>query len=196
MVKVGQFTFNRCLDIEGLYHVEPNNFLDIRGYNFEAYNIRDFHKAGLDMDFVQINQSMSVKGVLRGLHFQKTHQQGKLVRVIKGEVFDVAVDIRANSKSYGKWYSIILSAAKNNMLYIPEGFAHGFFVLSDTAEFIYHLTDYYYPEDESGIIWNDKTLGIKWPITDVKEVILSEKDMRLPLFTDIIPLEPKIISPR
>ena len=189
---MGQFKFNKCLDIEGLYHVEPTNFLDARGYNFEAYNIRDFYDAGLDMDFVQINQSMSVKGVLRGLHFQKTHQQGKLVRVISGEVFDVAVDVRADSKTYGKWYSTILSANKKNMLYVPEGFAHGFLVLSETAEFIYQLTDYYYPEDESGIIWNDKTLGIEWPIIDEKEVILSERDINLPLFTDIMPLKPKI----
>ena len=191
---MGKFKFNRCLDIEGLYHVEPTNFLDTRGYNFEAYNIRDFHNAGLNMDFVQINQSMSVKGVLRGLHFQKTYQQGKLVRVINGEVFDVAVDVRADSKTYGKWYSIILSAEKKNMLYVPEGFAHGFLVLSDIAEFVYQLTDYYHPEDEGGIIWNDKTLGIEWPIVDKNEVILSERDINLPLFTDVMPLKPKNMS--
>ena len=193
---MGHFKFSRCLDIEGLYHIEPTNFPDARGYNFEAYNIRDFHVAGLDMDFVQINQSMSVKGVLRGLHFQKTYQQGKLVRVISGEVFDVAVDVRADSKTYGKWYSVILSADKKNMLYVPEGFAHGFLVLSDTAEFIYQLTDYYHPEDEGGIIWNDKTLGIKWPIIDGKEVILSKRDINLPPFTDIMPLKPKSMSYR
>ena len=179
---MGQFTFTPCLDIEGLYLIEPRIYGDERGYNLETYNARDFHKAGLMMEFVQENQSMSAKGVLRGLHFQKEHPQGKLVRVTEGEVYDVAVDIRKGSPTYGKWFGTVLSATKKNMLYIPEGFAHGFLVLSDTAEFAYKLSDYYHPEDESGIPWDDPAVGIDWPIPEGMDIILSDRDRRHPAF--------------
>ena len=134
---------------------------------------------------------MSPKGVLRGLHFQKTYQQGKLVRVTSGEVFDVAVDIREGSKTYGKWVGVVLSAEKKNMLYVPEGFAHGFLVLSDRAEFAYKLSDYYHPEDESGIPWNDKTIGVDWPIPEGMKIITSERDSNHPAFSEGISLKPK-----
>lgn len=129
----------------------------------ETYNQNDMHEAGLDMVFVQDNQSMSVKGVLRGLHFQKQYPQGKLVRVIRGEVFDVAVDLREGSRTYGKWYGILLSAENKKQFYISEGFAHGFLVLSDVAEFCYKVTDFYRPGDEGGLAWNDPEIGIEWP---------------------------------
>ena len=188
---MGQFNFKKCLDIEGLYSIEPRIFSDERGYNLETYNYEDFKVAGLDMKFVQDNRSMSKKGVLRGLHFQKTYQQGKLVSVINGEVFDVAVDIREGSKTYGKWFGIILSAEKKNMLYIPEGFAHGFLVLSDIAEFSYKLSDYYHPEDESGIPWNDKTIGVEWPIPDGMKILTSERDSNHTAFCEGVSLKHK-----
>lgn len=188
---MGQFKFEKCLDIEGLYLVEPKIFSDQRGYNLETYNDKEFKEAGLDMKFVQENQSMSNKGVLRGLHFQKTYQQGKLVRVTTGEVFDVVVDIREGSKTYGKWFGVVLSAKKKNMLYIPEGFAHGFLVLSDTAEFVYKLSDYYHPEDESGISWNDKEIGVKWPISEGMDIIISERDSNHLPFSHGVALKPK-----
>lgn len=162
--------------IEDLYTIEPTVFGDHRGYFMETYNERDFKEAGLNMKFVQDNQSKSKKGVLRGLHFQINHPQGKLVRVIKGEVFDVAVDLRKNSKTYGKWYGVILSEENKRQFYVPEGFAHGFLVLSDEAEFTYKCTDFYHPEDEGGILWNDPDIGIKWPMENIEEIILSEKD--------------------
>jgi len=132
------------------------------------------------MVFVQDNQSMSKKGVLRGLHFQKKHPQGKLVRVLSGTVYDVAVDLRKSSSTYGKYYGVILSAENKKMFYVPEGFAHGFLVLSESAEFTYKCTDFYHPEDEGGIIWNDPDIGIEWPISSDMSVILSEKDKKLP----------------
>jgi dTDP-4-dehydrorhamnose 3,5-epimerase len=189
--KMGQFNFEKCLDIEGLFIIEPKIFSDERGYNLETYNEKDFAEAGLDMKFVQDNQSMSIKGVLRGLHFQKNYQQGKLVRVTRGEVFDVAVDLREGSKTYGKWFGVILSAEKKNMFYVPEGFAHGFLVLSDYAEFAYKLSDYYHPEDESGIAWNDKTLNIDWSIPEGMKIITSDRDGNHPAFSDGIVLKPK-----
>ncbi len=163
-------------DIEGLYVIEPSVFGDNRGYFMETYNQNDFHEEGLDMVFVQDNQSMSTKGVLRGLHFQKEFPQGKLVRVVRGTVFDVAVDLRANSKTYGKWFGVELSADNKKQFYISEGFAHGFVVLSDEAEFVYKCTDFYHPGDEGGVLWNDPDIGIDWPIPDGMEPILSEKD--------------------
>ncbi|MBQ8940344.1 MAG: dTDP-4-dehydrorhamnose 3,5-epimerase [Firmicutes bacterium] len=163
-------------DIEGLYVIEPSVFGDNRGYFMETYNQNDFHEEGLDMVFVQDNQSMSTKGVLRGLHFQKEFPQGKLVRVVRGTVFDVAVDLRANSKTYGKWFGVELSAENKKQFYISEGFAHGFVVLSDEAEFVYKCTDFYHPGDEGGVLWNDPDIGIDWPIPDGMEPILSEKD--------------------
>ena len=161
-------------EIEGLMVIEPTVHGDERGYFMETYNARDLKEAGLDRVFVQDNQSMSKKGVLRGLHFQKKFPQAKLVRVIKGEVFDVAVDIRKGSKTFGKWYGVELTEQNKKQFYIPEGFAHGFLVRSETAEFYYKVTDFYHPDDEGGIIWNDPDIGIDWG--DVSQVILSEKD--------------------
>ena len=149
--------------IAGLYIIEPAVHGDSRGYFMETYNQNDTHEAGLDMVFVQDNQSMSVKGVLRGLHFQKQYPQGKLVRVIKGRVFDVAVDLRSGSETYGKWYGVELTEENKKQFYISEGFAHGFLVLSDTAEFCYKVTDFYRPGDEGGLAWNDPAIGIDWP---------------------------------
>lgn len=171
---MGKFKFKKT-PIEGLYVGEPTVFGDSRGYNYESYNQNDFKEAGLDMDFVQDNESRSVKGVLRGLHFQKRHPQGKLVRVLEGEVYDVAVDLRKDSATFCKWHGLILSAENKKQFYIPEGFAHGFLVLSDYAVFAYKLTDFYYPDDQEGIIWNDPSLAIEWP-TDDLQIILSEKD--------------------
>ena len=149
--------------IEGLFVIEPTVFKDERGYFMETYNQNDMHEAGLDMVFVQDNQSMSTKGVLRGLHFQKQYPQGKLVRVIKGIVCDVAVDLRKGSKTYGKWYGVELTEENKKQFYISEGFAHGFLVLSDVAEFCYKVTDFYHPGDEGGLAWNDPEIGIEWP---------------------------------
>ena len=171
--------------IEGLYIIEPTVHGDERGYFMEAYNRADFHAAGISADFVQDNQSMSVKGTLRGLHFQKQHPQGKLVRVLSGRVFDVAVDLRKNSPTFGKWFGVELSGENKKQFYIPEGFAHGFLVLSQTAEFCYKCTDFYHPEDEGGMIWNDPTVGISWPeFSDGTAYLLSEKDRNLPTFQD------------
>lgn len=149
--------------IEGLCVIEPAVHGDARGYFMETYNQRDMEEEGLDMIFVQDNQSSSVKGVLRGLHFQKNYPQGKLVRVVKGTVFDVAVDLRSDSTTYGKWFGVELSEENKKQFYIPQGFAHGFLVLSDIAEFCYKCTDFYHPGDEGGLAWNDPDIGIYWP---------------------------------
>ena len=149
--------------IDGLYVIEPTVHGDSRGYFVETYNQNDMHEDGLDMVFVQDNQSMSTKGVLRGLHFQKQYPQGKLVRVIQGTVFDVAVDLRSGSKTYGQWFGVELSEENNKQFYISEGFAHGFMVLSDVAKFCYKVTDFYHPGDEGGLAWNDPEIGIEWP---------------------------------
>ena len=159
---MGQIKVTKC-PIEGLYIIEPAVHGDARGYFMETYSLRDMQEAGLNMVFVQDNQSMSVKGVLRGLHFQKEYPQGKLVRVIKGRVFDVAVDLRAGSATYGRWYGVELTEENKKQFYISEGFAHGFLVLSDTAEFCYKVTDFYHPGDEGGLAWNDPAIGITWP---------------------------------
>lgn len=158
--------------------IEPHVFLDERGYFMETYNSLDFKKAGINANFVQDNQSKSKKGVLRGLHFQTKNSQGKLVRVIQGEVFDVAVDLRKESKTFGKWYGLILSSEKKNMFYIPENFAHGFLVLSNEAEFTYKCTNFYDPESESGIIWNDPDINIAWPTKSIEKLVLSKKDKK------------------
>lgn len=150
--------------IDGLYVIEPTVHGDSRGYFTETYNKRDLAEYGLNMEFVQDNQSMSVKGVLRGLHYQINHPQGKLVRVIKGKVFDVAVDMRKGSKTFGKWFGVELSEENKKQFYISEGFAHGFLVLSDVAEFCYKVTDFYHPGDEGGIAWNDPNIGIDWGV--------------------------------
>lgn len=165
--------------IHGLCIIEPTTHGDSRGYFMETYNQRDMVDAGLDMIFVQDNQSMSHKGVLRGLHFQKNFPQGKLVRVIKGRVFDVAVDIRPDSDTRGKWFGIELTEENKKQFYIPPGFAHGFLVLSDMAEFCYKCTDFYHPNDEDGIAWNDPVLAIDWPLEADMEPNLSEKDRQL-----------------
>ncbi|MDY2853826.1 MAG: dTDP-4-dehydrorhamnose 3,5-epimerase [Oliverpabstia sp.] len=149
--------------IEGLYVIEPSVHGDARGYFMETYNQKDMHEAGLDMVFVQDNQSMSTKGVLRGLHFQKQYPQGKLVRVIKGSVYDVAVDLREGSPTYGQYYGVELTEENKKQFYISEGFAHGFLVLSDVAEFCYKVTDFWHPGDESGLAWNDPEINIQWP---------------------------------
>lgn len=172
--------------IKDVYIVEPTLFGDARGYFMETYNYDEFCKAGLSMKFVQDNQSCSKKGVLRGLHFQVNHPQGKLVRVIKGEVFDVAVDLRKNSKTFGQWTGVKLNDENKRQFYIPEGFAHGFLVLSDTAEFVYKCTNFYDPQDDSGIMWNDKDIGIDWPLEENAQVLLSEKDKKQQTFKNYV----------
>lgn len=173
---MGKITIEKNVGgIEGLCILTPAVYGDHRGYFMETYNQKDMEEAGLTMKFVQDNQSSSGKGVLRGLHFQKQYPQGKLVRAISGTVFDVAVDLRKDSKTYGKWFGVELSAENKKQFYVPEGFAHGFLVLSESAEFCYKCTEFYHPEDEGGIAWNDPTIGIDWPKLDV-EYILSEKD--------------------
>ncbi len=227
---MGKIKVTPC-DIKGLYVIEPTVFKDERGYFVETYNQNDFKEAGLDMVFVQDNQSMSVKGVLRGLHYQKQYPQGKLVRAVRGTVFDVAVDLRdmvfvqdnqsmsvkgvlrglhyqkqypqgklvravrgtvfdvavdlrADSETYGKWFGVVLSAENKKQFYIPEGFAHGFLVLSDEAEFAYKCTDFYHPGDEGGLAWNDPEIGVEWPIEEGMELIISEKDQKWGGFKD------------
>ena len=179
------FEFKK-LEIEGLWEIQPKIFGDSRGYFFESYSEKDFFDAGLCMRFVQDNQSRSSKYVLRGLHFQKNHPQGKLVRALEGKVFDVAVDIRLGSPTFGKHHGLVLDSEKQNMFYIPEGFAHGFCVLSDTATFAYKCTDFYHPEDEGGIMWNDSVIGIDWEsvLPGITEnALLSEKDKNHPAFS-------------
>ena len=172
---MGQISLKTC-EIEGLKIIEPKVFGDERGYFMETYNYKDYAAAGINMEFVQDNQSMSKKGVLRGLHFQKNFPQDKLVRIIQGEVFDVTVDLRKGSKTFGKWYGVILSAQNKKQFYIPKNFAHGFYVLSEIAEFAYKCTDFYHPDDEGGLAWDDPDIGIDWPLDDKVELIISEKD--------------------
>lgn len=180
--------FTNCIlkdgtEIQGLYEIQPKVFGDSRGYFLETYSERDFFAAGLTMRFVQDNLSKSTKGVLRGLHFQTRHPQGKLVRTIEGKVFDVAVDLRKESATFGKYYGVILDSEKHNMFYIPEGFAHGFYVLSEEAIFTYKCTDFYDPKAEGGIMWNDPNIGIDWKAVspDISPV-LSDKDKIHPAF--------------
>ncbi len=180
---MGKFNFIKT-PVKDVYVIEPTVFGDNRGYFMETYNQKEFAENGLDMVFVQDNESRSKKGVLRGLHFQKTNPQGKLVRCLEGEVFDVAVDLRKDSETFGKWYGVTLSAENKKQFYIPEGFAHGFVVLSDTATFCYKCTRLYDPSDEGGLMWNDKTVNIQWPITEDMEILLSEKDKVNPSFED------------
>ncbi|MEN2983916.1 MAG: dTDP-4-dehydrorhamnose 3,5-epimerase [Dictyoglomaceae bacterium] len=174
---MGKFKFTEG-PIKGLIIIEPTVYRDERGFFMETYNLKEFKEVGLNVDFVQDNHSRSKKGVLRGLHFQRRYPQGKLIRVIRGRIFDVAVDIRKESSTFGKWYGIELSEENKLMFYIPEGFAHGFLVLSEEAEVLYKTTEYYHPEDEGGIIWNDPDIGIKWPLEEIDEIILSEKDKK------------------
>ena len=179
---MGQFIFTKT-PLEGLTVIEPKVFADERGYFFEGYNKADFENNGIFADFVQDNESRSVKGVLRGLHFQKEHPQGKLISVTKGAVFDVAVDIRSTSPTFGLWFALELSSENKKRLFIPAGFAHGFLALSEHVVFSYKCTDYYYPKDQDGIIWNDKDIGINWPI-DGMDLILSEKDKKNQSFAE------------
>lgn len=181
---MGNFRFVQT-DIEGLTLVEPRLFTDSRGDFAETYCKKDFEQNGITADFVQDNQSFSRKNVIRGLHFQKKNPQVKLVRVLSGAVFDVVVDLRPNSKTFGKWFGIELSSQNRLQLYIPEGFAHGFQTLSDGAEFAYKCTRYYAPEDEGGIRWDDPEIGIAWQLETGGSPILSEKDSRLPCFKDV-----------
>ncbi|WP_338432708.1 dTDP-4-dehydrorhamnose 3,5-epimerase [Clostridium tyrobutyricum] len=181
---MGNFKFVNT-EIKGVYIVETKVFGDNRGYFMETYNYNDFKEAGLDMEFVQDNQSKSTKGVLRGLHFQKKHSQGKLVRVTRGKVFDVGVDLRDGSETYGKWVGVVLSEENKKQFYLPKGFAHGFVVLSDEAEFCYKCTDFYHPEDEGGLIWNDPDIGIKWPLDGIDNIIFSDKDKLWPRLKDL-----------
>ena len=173
----GNFTFTETF-IKDVYVIEPKCFGDHRGYFMETYKEADFKNAGLNYTFVQDNQSSSRKGVLRGLHFQKTFPQAKLVRVLSGEVFDVAVDLRKDSETYGKWVGVLLSGENKKQFMVPRGFAHGFLVVSDYAEFAYKCDDFYHPEDEGGIAWNDPEIGIAWP--EVGEITLSGKDENHP----------------
>ena len=167
--------------LPGVFMIEPKIFEDERGYFLEAYHRDRYTEAGMRCDFVQDNHARSTRGVLRGLHFQLTHPQVKLVRVIRGEVFDVAVDVRRGSPTFGEWYSAILSGDNKRQLYIPEGFAHGYCVLSEVADFEYKVTDFYWPDDQMGVIWNDPDLAISWPIRDP---ILSERDRSLPRLSE------------
>ncbi len=198
---MGQITVEKSVGgIEGLCLITPTVHCDSRGYFMETYSQRDMVEARLDIRFVQDNQSKSVRGVLRGLHYQKQYQQAKLVRVISGAVFDVAVDLRRTSSTYGLWHGELLSAENHRMLLIPRGFAHGFLVLTDTAEFCYKCDDFYHPEDEGGVAWNDPAIGIVWPgVTGVYQgsasasgwrlddqpLLVSEKDQKWPCLRDI-----------
>ena len=190
---MGQIKVTKC-PIDGLYIIEPKIHGDERGYFFESYNKADLLEAGIDKEFVQDNENFSTKGVLRGLHFQKHYPQAKLARVVQGRVFDVAVDLRANSPTYGQWFGVELTAENNRQFLITEGFAHGMLVLSDTAKFVYKCSDYYHPGDEGGIAWNDPEVGIQWPeitgeyagspsgvgyaLVDGTPLSLSEKDQK------------------
>ena len=200
---MGQITIEKNVaGIEGLCVITPAVHGDHRGYFMETYSQRDMEENGIAIHFVQDNQSMSVKGVLRGLHFQKNFPQTKLVRVIKGRVFDVAVDLRKDSKTYGKWYGIELTEENKKQFLIPRGFAHGFLVLSETAEFCYKCDDFYHANDEGGLAWNDPEIGIEWPevcgtfqgtasadgyvLSDGRKLNLSDKDRKWPMLKDRI----------
>jgi len=178
--------------LKGLVIIKTKTFKDQRGFFVENYNLRDFAKIGIENNFVQDNYSVSKKGVLRGLHFQTKHSQGKLVRVMSGKVFDVAVDLRFKSLTFGKWYGVELSSDNGLQFYTPPGFAHGFLTLRENTFFFYKCTDFYYPENELGIIWNDKDIGIQWPLSQVEEIIISDKDKKLPTFREV----KKIINKR
>lgn len=191
VIRKGNFNFRKT-KIKDLYIIEPKVFGDNRGYFIESYNRKNFLDAGLDMVFVQDNESKSKKGVLRGMHFQTKYTQGKLVRVTQGEVYDVAVDLRKGSATYGQWEGVLLSSENKRQFYIPEGFAHGFLVLSDEAVFSYKCTNLYAPEYDGGLLWNDPEVGIEWPLDGIDEIILSEKDKRQPRLNELyLPFEYK-----
>ncbi|OOM81531.1 dTDP-4-dehydrorhamnose 3,5-epimerase [Clostridium puniceum] len=181
---MANFNFNRT-KIDGVYIIEPKVFGDNRGYFMETYNKEQLDEAGFNMIFVQDNESKSNKGVLRGLHFQRKNSQGKLVRVTKGEVFDVAVDLRIGSPTYGHWEGVVLNDENKKQFYIPEGFAHGFLVLSDEAVFNYKCTRLYSPEYDGGVMWNDPDINIEWPLDRIENILLSEKDKVHPNLKDL-----------
>lgn len=183
-VSSGNFTFSNT-SIEGVKIVDVKCFDDERGYFLETYKKSDFAAGGIACEFVQDNQSSSRKGVLRGMHFQIEHPQAKLVRVVSGVVFDVAVDLRAGSATYGKWEGVVLSAENRRQFFVPRGFAHGFLVLSDTAEFCYKCDNVYHPGDEGGIRWDDDEIGIKWPLEEGEEPIMIKRDLELPMLSDL-----------
>ena len=189
--KHGNFTFTET-SIEDVLIVDVTAYGDERGYFVETYKRPDFVAGGIDAEFVQDNQSSSTKGVLRGLHFQIEHPQSKLVRVVKGKVFDVAVDLRPGSATYGRWEGVVLSAENRRKFFVPRGFAHGFLVLSDVAEFCYKCDDVYRPGDEGGLMWDDPEIGIDWPPLqgdaefDLSKIVLSEKDRRHPLLKELL----------
>ncbi|WP_312369392.1 dTDP-4-dehydrorhamnose 3,5-epimerase [Lachnoclostridium sp.] len=172
---MGKITVTEC-GIDGLLVIEPTIFKDNRGYFIETYHKEAYEAVGITAEFVQDNQSMSTKGVLRGLHFQINYPQAKLVRVLSGEVFDVAVDLRKGSKTFGKWYGVVLSEENQKQFFVPEGFAHGYLVLSETAVFAYKCTDFYHPGDEGGLLWNDPEVGVEWPIPKDMELVIAQRD--------------------
>lgn len=184
---MGKIVVETC-EIEGLKIITPAVFGDARGYFYETYHYEAYKEAGIPDVFVQDNQSASKGGVLRGLHFQIEHPQAKLVRVIKGEVFDVAVDMRKGSPTYGQWHGVLLSEENKKQFYVPKNFAHGFLVLSDYAEFCYKCTDFYHPGDEGGIMYNDPAIGVKWPIPEGMELTLSERDTKWAGWTENLSL--------
>ena len=179
----GNFTFTKTA-IDGVLVVDNKQYGDARGYFMETYKRPDFVAGGIDVDFVQDNQSSSTQGVLRGLHFQINHPQSKLVRVLEGEVFDVCIDLRPGSPTFGKWEGTLLSAENHRQFFIPKGFAHGFYVLSESAIFAYKCDDVYHPNDEGGLMWNDPALGVEWPLLPDVPLNLSEKDTRHPSFEE------------
>ena len=183
--QVGKFNFISTL-IDGVFEIEPTVFGDRRGYFLESYNRKDFFDAGITSEFVQDNQSYSRKGTLRGMHLQERYPQAKLVRVLSGEVFDVCVDVRRNSPTFAKWHGVYLSGENRRQFFVPRGLAHGFLVLSETAEFVYKCDEFYHPDDENGFIWNDPSVAIQWPLSGVGVPLLSEKDAALPLLVNRI----------
>lgn len=174
---MGQISVETC-EIEGLKVITPQVFGDARGFFMETYHKQQFIDAGIDVEFVQDNQSASTKNVLRGLHFQKEFPQDKLVRAIKGAVYDVAVDLRSGSKTFGKWFGVELSEENKKQFFIPKGFAHGFYVLTDYAEFAYKCSDFYHPNDEGGIAFDDPDIGVEWPFENKEDLLLSDKDTK------------------
>ncbi|MEG2353342.1 MAG: dTDP-4-dehydrorhamnose 3,5-epimerase [Clostridium sp.] len=178
--------------IKDLYIIEPKVFGDNRGYFMETYSKKDFFEAGLTMEFVQDNESRSSKGVLRGLHFQTKHTQGKLVRATYGEVYDVAVDLRKGSPTFGQWEGVLLTAENKKQFYVPEGFAHGFLVVSKEAVFNYKCTDFYAPQYDSGLLWNDSDVNVQWPLDGIEEILLSDKDKKQKTLKELdVPFEYK-----
>ena len=171
--------------LDGVIIIAPQVFRDDRGFFMESYSRRDFEQLGIDVEFVQDNHSLSRRGTLRGLHFQREYPQAKLLRVLRGRAFDVAIDLRADSPTCGRWHGVILDADSKRMFYIPVGFAHGFLALTDEVELAYKCSEYYHPEDEGGLIWNDPEVGIDWPLDLVDRPLLSTKDGQFPTLSEL-----------